>query len=321
MIILITGITGQDGSYISEHFIKEGHIVHGIIRRSSNPNCQFLRLKHVNHPNMILHYGDITDSLFVSNIINKIKPDEIYHLAAQSHVEKSFGMPKYTTEVNSLGTLYILESVKNHSPHSKIYHAATSEMFGNEIDDDGYQRETTPMHPVSPYGCSKLYSHNLCNHYKRAYGMFVCSGILFNHESPRRGEHFVTSKVVKAAAEIKSGDRDILELGNMTSYRDWGHALDYIKAMILMVRSKTPNDYVIATGETKSVEELVNYVFDKFDLDPDKYIRVSEELKRKEELWILKGDSSKAKKELGWTPEYNFESTIDDMIKHYKEDI
>jgi GDPmannose 4,6-dehydratase len=260
---------------------------------------------------------DLTDPISVESIINEIKPDEIYHLAAQSHVQISFDLPKYTLDVNGGGTLSVLEAVRKFSPKSKIYHAATSEMFGNSFDDDKFQRETTPLTPVSPYGCSKLYAHSLCHNYRNAYDMFICSGILFNHESPRRGINFVTNKVVLEAVKIKLGLSDELVLGNLGAMRDWGHAKDYVKGMWLMLQQDQPDDYVLATGESKSVGDLVNYVFDKLDLDSKKYVKTDAKFERAEELHYLRGDSSKARTKLGWEPEYTFETMLDEMIEYW----
>jgi GDPmannose 4,6-dehydratase len=262
---------------------------------------------------------DLTDPISVESIINEIKPDEIYHLAAQSHVQISFELPKYTLDVNGGGTLAVLEAVRKFSPKSKIYHAATSEMFGNSIDTDGYQRETTRLAPVSPYGCSKLYAHSLCNNYRNAYGMFISSGILFNHESPRRGINFVTNKVVLEAVKIKMGLSNELVLGNLNAMRDWGHAKDYVQGMWLMLQQKTPDDYVLATGISKSVRELVEYVFTRLGLHWSEYVKQDDKFQRAEELHFLQGNASKAKEILGWEPTYTFETMLDEMIEYWME--
>jgi GDPmannose 4,6-dehydratase len=315
---LILGANGQDASYLAELLIEKGYEVHGTIRRNSVPESQTTRIQSLRDNNqIILHYMDLTDPISVESIINDLKPDEIYHLAAQSHVQISFELPKYTLDVNAGGTLAVLEAVRKFSPNSKIYHAATSEMFGNSIDDDGYQRETTRLAPVSPYGCSKLYAHSLCNNYKNAYGMYICSGILFNHESPRRGINFVTNKVVLEAVKIKMGLSNELVLGNLDAMRDWGHAKDYVEGMWRMLQQETPDDYVLATGVSKSVRELVEYVFDKLNLDSSKYVKSDDKFQRAEELHFLQGDASKAKEKLGWVPTYTFETMLDEMILYW----
>jgi GDPmannose 4,6-dehydratase len=317
-LALILGANGQDASYLSELLIEKGYVVHGTIRRNSVPESQTTRIQGLRDSNQItLHYMDLTDPISVESIINELKPDEIYHLAAQSHVQISFELPKYTLDVNGGGTLAVLEAVRKFSPNSKIYHAATSEMFGNSIDDDGYQRETTRLTPVSPYGCSKLYAHTLCHNYRNAYNMFICSGILFNHESPRRGINFVTNKVVLEAVKIKLGFSKELVLGNLGAMRDWGHAKDYVEGMWLMLQQEAPDDYVLATGVSKSVRDLVNYVFDKLELNVDNYVKSDAKFERAEELHFLHGDATKAKEKLGWKTNYTFESMLDEMIEYW----
>lgn len=319
-LALILGANGQDASYLAELLINKDYEVHGTIRRNSVPESQTTRIQSLRDNNLItLHYMDLTDPISVESIINNLKPNEIYHLAAQSHVQISFELPKYTLDVNGGGTLAVLEAVRKFSPNSKIYHAATSEMFGNSIDNDGYQRESTRLAPVSPYGCSKLYAHSLCNNYRNAYGMFITSGILFNHESPRRGINFVTNKVVLEAVKIKLGFSNELLLGNLDAVRDWGHAKDYVEGMWRMLQQEKPDDYVLATGVSKSVRDLVEYVFGKLDLDSTKYVKSNEKFQRAEELHFLKGDSSKAKEKLGWEPTYSFETMLDEMIDHWFE--
>ena len=313
MRALITGITGQDGSYLAELLLSMGYEVHGIIRRHSLTEYQSHRLNHIFY-DIILHYGELTDSINIFNLIEKIQPDEIYNLAAQSHVRISFDLPGYTNQVNSQGFLNILEAVRILNKNIKVYQASSSEMFGNNIDEDGFQRITTPMTPVSPYGCSKLAAHNLAVNYRHSYEMFIVSGILFNHESDRRGINFVTAKVVAGAVKIKDGLESKLKLGNLDASRDWGHSKDYVKAMHLMMKNTLPKDYVVATGESRTVEELTNYVFNKLGLDYKKYVELDEKFLRPEELNVLKGDSSPIRQELGWKPEYSFEQMIDEMI-------
>lgn len=315
---LIIGANGQDASYLAEFLIEKNYIVHGTIRRNSVPESQTTRIQHLHDKDLItLHYADLTDPISIETVIQKLQPNEIYHLAAQSHVQISFDLPQYTLDVNGGGTLAVLEAVRRFSPHSKVYHAATSEMFGNSSDVDGFQRETTPMVPVSPYGCAKLYAHTLCRNYAQSYGIFVCSGILFNHESPRRGINFVTNKVALQAAKIHLGMADKLVLGNLDAKRDWGHAKDYIEGMWLMLQQETPDSYVLATGETRSVREMVEYVFNRVDLDVNKYVQTADKYCRPEELHYLRGDATKAKTVLGWNPKISFNAMMDEMVDYW----
>jgi GDPmannose 4,6-dehydratase len=317
---LIIGANGQDASYLAELLVSKNYKVAGTVRRNSVPESQTTRIEHLFKDNLIqLKYMDLTDPLSVESVISNVQADEIYHIGAQSHVQISFELPKYTLDVNAGGTLSVLEAVRKFSNHSKVYHAATSEMFGNSYDTDGYQRETTPLIPVSPYGCSKLYAHSLCHNYRNAYNMFICSGILFNHESPRRGINFVTNKVVLEAVKIKLGKSKKLILGNFEAARDWGHSKDFVESMWLMLQQEKSDDYVIATGVTKTVNDLVNYVFEKLELDRTKYVFSDEKFKRPEELHYLKGDSSKARTTLGWAPTYTFESMLDEMVDYWMD--
>lgn len=313
---LITGNNGQDGSYLAEFLLKKGYEIHGTLKRNSVAENQTARLDNIfNQIN--LHYADLTDLSSLISVIQKVKPDEIYNLAAQSHVRISFDQPIYTANVTGLGTLNMLEAVKLIKPDTKIYQASSSEMFGNSIDSDGYQRETTPMNPVSPYGCSKVFSYNICRNYRNSYNMFISNGILFNHESPRRGTNFVTNKVCKEAVKIKFGLANELKLGNLEATRDWGHAKDYVEAMWLILQQENPDDYVCATGISHSVRDLCEYVFSKLGLDYRNYVTQDEKFLRPEELNNLKGDPTKLKKHTGWELNYTFEEMLDEMIEYW----
>jgi GDPmannose 4,6-dehydratase len=314
--VLITGINGQDGSYLAELLLEKGYEVWGTVKRNSVSENQSVRINHI-IDKINLEYVDLTDMASLVRIIQKIQPDEIYNLAAQSHVRVSFDQPIYTANVTGLGTLNLLEAVKMVSPKSKIYQASSSEMFGNNIDKDGFQRESTPMNPVSPYGCAKVFSYNICRNYRNSYNMKIWNGILFNHESPRRGTNFVTNKVVKAAVRIKLGLQKKIYLGNLEATRDWGHAKDYVEAMWLMLQSDKPDDYVCATGVSHSVRELCEYTFKSLDLNYIDYVETKREHLRPEELENLKGDPTKLKNQLNWKPKYTFESMIDEMIKYW----
>ena len=315
----ITGINGQDGSYLAEYLLEIGYEVHGIIRRNSTVESQQSRFSEEIRSKVHIYYGDLLDQGGLEKLLDDIQPDDIYNLAAQSHVRISFDIPQFTVQTNSIGVLNILEAYRRSCPTSRFYQASSSEMFGNSVDSDGFQRETTPMNPVSPYGCSKVFAYNIVRNYRNAYKLHTCNGILFNHESPRRASNFVTNKVVKTAVEIKLGLTDKLELGNMDSYRDWGHSKDYVKAMHLIINHDTPDDFVVSTMTTHSVREMVDYVFKKLDLDYTKYVSQNEKFLRAEELKYLKGDSTKIRETLGWKPEYTFETLMDDMIDGWLE--
>ncbi len=309
---LITGINGQDGSYLSEFLLEKGYEVCGTLKRNSVAENQSERLDLV-YDKVKLVYADMTDMASLIFVLQDFQPDEIYNLAAQSHVRISFEQPIYTTNVVGLGVLNLLEAMRLTCPKARLYQASSSEMFGNHIDADGYQREETPMNPVSPYGCAKVYAYNICRNYRHSYKMHVSNGILFNHESNRRGSNFVTSKVVKEAVKIQLGLSTELKLGNLDATRDWGHARDYVKAMWLMLQQDTPGDYVCATGISKSVKNLCEYVFSKLDMNYTDYVTLDPRHLRPEELHNLKGDASKLK-ELGWSTDYTFESMLDEMI-------
>jgi GDPmannose 4,6-dehydratase len=317
---LITGISGQDGSYLAEFLLNKGYEVWGTIKRNSVAENQTSRLDKI-YPQLLgkLQYADLTDLASLVSVIQKCQPDEIYNLAAQSHVRISFDQPIYTAQATGIGTLNLLEAVRLTKPNAKIYQASSSEMFGNNIDADGFQRESTPMNPVSPYGCAKVYSYNICRNYRNSYGMFISNGILFNHESPRRGTNFVTNKVVKTAVEIKKGLRNELRLGNLDATRDWGHAKDYIEAMWLILQQDKADDFICSTGISHSVKDLVEYTFNKLGLDWKQYIKQDEKYLRPEELTDLKGDSTKLRQATGWNPIYTFESMIDEMIDYWME--
>jgi GDPmannose 4,6-dehydratase len=312
----ITGLGGQDGSYLAEYLLDLGYQVHGIIRRNSTPEHQQSRIDDI-RGDIHVYYGDLLDQSSIEHLLDKIQPDEIYNIAAQSHVRISYDIPQFTAQTNAIGVLNILEAYRRSCPKAKFYQASSSEMFGSSIDEDGYQRETTPMNPVSPYGCTKVFGYNIVRNYRNAYKLHASNGILFNHESPRRGSNFVTNKVVKAAVLISLGKLDKLELGNMDAYRDWGHSYDYVRAMHLIIQQDKPGDYVVATGETRSVRDMCQYVFNKLGLDYKKFVVQNEKFLRPEELPYLKGDSTKIRTELGWSPTYTFECMMDEMIDNW----
>lgn len=312
----ITGIGGQDGSYLAEYLLELGYEVYGIIRRNSVVENQQSRIDGIREK-INVYYGDLLDQGSLERLLSEIQPDEIYNLAAQSHVRVSYDIPQFTVQINSIGVLNILEAYRRACPKSKFYQASSSEMFGSSVDEDGFQRETTIMNPVSPYGCSKVFGYNIVRNYRNAYKLHACNGILFNHESPRRGSNFVTNKVVKTAVEIKLGLKNKLELGNLDSYRDWGHSKDYVRAMHLIINHEKPDDFVVSTMITHSVREMVDYVFNKLELDSKKYVFQNNKFIRPEELDYLKGDSTKIREKLNWLPEYTFESMLDEMIEFW----
>jgi GDPmannose 4,6-dehydratase len=315
---LITGITGQDGSYLTELLLDKGYEVHGIIRRSSSFNTQ--RIDHIyrdpHRPDakLFLLHGDLSDSSALNTILRQVQPDEIYNLAAQSHVRVSFDVPEYTTDVTALGTVRLLEAVKDLGSKPKFYQASSSEMYGKVVETP--QRETTPFHPRSPYACAKVFAYHTTVNYREAFDLFACNGILFNHESERRGETFVTRKITRAATRIKAGLQDKLYLGNLDAKRDWGHAKDYVEAMWLMMQAEKADDYVIATGETHSVREFVEATFSYLDLDWNEYVAIDPWYYRPSEVDLLLGDASKARKELGWEPKVGFKDLVKLMVDY-----
>jgi GDPmannose 4,6-dehydratase len=313
---LITGITGQDGSYLAEHLLSLGYEVHGLIRRNSVTEHQQSRLDHI-AKDLHNEYGDVLDVASIDRVLAKIKPDEVYNLAAQSHVRISFDIPQFTVQANALGALNVLESVRLHCPEARLYQASSSEMFGNCVDDDGKQRESTRMMPTSPYGCAKLFAYSMIRNYRNAYKLFYSNGILFNHESPRRASNFVTTKIVKNAVLISRGKLDKLVLGNLDSQRDWGHAKDYVRAMHLILNHDKADDFVVSTGETRSIRNLCEIVFTKLGLNYEDYVEQDLKYMRPEELGYLCGDSTKTRTILNWKPEYTFDGLVDDMLESW----
>jgi GDPmannose 4,6-dehydratase len=315
---LITGITGQDGSYLAELLLEKGYEVHGVIRRSSSFNTQRIdhiyRDAHDPRSRLFLIHGDLSDSSALNTILRNVVPDEIYNLGAQSHVRVSFDTPEYTTDVTALGTIRILEAIREAGIKPKFYQASSSEMYGKVVETP--QRETTPFHPRSPYACAKVFAHYATVNYREAYNLFACNGILFNHESERRGETFVTRKITRAATRIKLGLQEKLFLGNLDAKRDWGYAKDYVEAMWLMMQTETADDYVIATGETHSVREFVEETFRYLDLDWQQYVEIDPWYYRPSEVDLLLGDASKARKELGWEPKVGFKELVKLMVDH-----
>ncbi len=318
-VALITGVTGQDGSYLAELLLNKGYEVHGIVRRTSSfatGRIDHLRQGFKSDQGLQLHYGDLGDGTGLRRIIEQSRPDEVYNLAAQSHVRISFDQPEYTADVVGLGTLRLLEAIRDHNKRHdrqvRFYQAGSSEMFGKVVETP--QRETTPFHPRSPYACAKLYAHWQTVNYREAYGLFAVNGILFNHESPRRGENFVTRKITRCATRIKLGLQDKLSLGNLEGRRDWGFAGDYVEAMWLMMQQEKPDDFVVATGESRSVREFMELAFQRLDLDWRKHLELDPRFLRPSEVDVLCGDSSKARRVLGWQPKVDFKQLVALMV-------
>lgn len=333
-VAFITGITGQDGSYLTELLLEKGYDVHGMVRKASNFNTQRLdsiyKDPHELDSHLFLHFGDLASSSVVDYLIRQIQPSEVYNLGAQSHVGVSFEIPEYTADIVGMGTLRLLESLRNYKPDAKMYQASSSEMFGNVSQSP--QNEDTQFYPRSPYGCAKLFGYWITKNYRESFNMFTCNGILFNHESPRRGKTFVTRKVTQAVANIKLGKQECVYMGNMDSKRDWGYAKDYVEAMWLMLQGKKPDDYVIATGETHSVREFIELSFKYVGMDIEwkgkgldeigidkatgmTRVKIDEKYFRPAEVDLLMGDSSKARKVLNWKPKVSFEQLVEMMIK------
>jgi len=319
---LITGITGQDGSYLAELLLEKGYTVHGLVRRSSSFSTG--RIDHLyrdihDNPRLLLHYGDLTDGQALTNLVLNLQPDEIYNLGAQSHVRVSFDQPVYTLMTDGVGALNVLEAARilNNSKPVRVYQASSSEMYGDVLETP--QKETTPFNPQSPYACAKVYAFFQTINYRRSYKLFACNGILFNHESPRRGETFVTRKITRAATRIKLGLQKKLFLGNLDAKRDWGYAKDYVEAMWLMLQQDQPDDFVIATGHTYSIREFLDLVFSKLDLNWKDYVEIDPRYFRPAEVELLLGDPSKAKKVLHWSPKTSLASLAEIMVEHDME--
>jgi GDPmannose 4,6-dehydratase len=314
---LITGITGQDGSYLAELLLAKGYEVHGIVRRSSSFNTERIdhlyRDPHETGVRLHLHHGDLNDASSLQSVIATAAPDEIYNLGAQSHVRVSFDIPEYTAEVTGLGTIRLLEAIRKLGVHCRFYQASSSELYGRVVETP--QRETTPFHPRSPYAAAKAYAFYVAQNYREAYGLFACNGILFNHESPRRGETFVTRKITRAVGRIKHGMQKELFLGNLDAKRDWGHAADYVVAMWQMLQAEKPDDFVIGTGETHSVREFLELAFRHADLDWEEHVRLDPKYLRPAEVDLLLADPSKAKRELGWEPKVGFVELVKEMVE------
>lgn len=332
MIALITGITGQDGSYLTEFLLEKGYVVHGIIRRSSVFTTQRLRQKIWNHPNFHAHHGDLADSSNLHRLISKLNPDEIYNLGAQSHVAVSFDVPEYTGEVDALGAIRLLDAIRDTGINTKYYQASTSELFGG-LPETAPQSELTPFYPKSPYGAAKLYAYWVTVNYRESYDLFACNGILFNHESPRRGETFVTKKISKAVANIYKGNQEKLSLGNLYAKRDWGHARDYVEAMWAMLQLEEAEDFVIATGETHTIKEFVEKAFNIVDIHLEwvgegiqerainksngkTIVEINPKYFRPAEVDLLWGNPEKANQKLNWKPKISFDQLIEGMVKY-----
>ncbi len=317
--VLVSGIGGQDGSYLAEHLLLLGHEVFGIVRRQSVAEYQDARLEHL-AGKVRTFYGDLLDATSLERIVREVMPDEVYNLAAQSHVRVSFDVPMFTASTNALGAMQMIDVCHRIVPGCRYYQASSSEMFGTSVDPDGFQRESTPMCPTSPYGIAKVFAYNTVRHYRRAYGMHATNGILFNHSSPRRGSNFVEAKVVKGAVMIYRGLAQQLALGNMDSHRDWGASKDYVRAMHLMLQQPQPGDWVVATGETHTVRDLCQYVFNRLGMDYEDYVVQDARFLRPEELPYLRGDSKRIR-ELGWQPAYSFTSLLDELVSYWLDRI
>ena len=320
MNVLITGINGQDGSYLAELLLQAGHNVHGILRRNSQSENQTSRIEHLRH-RLQLYYGDLTDFSSIITALKKAEPEIVFNLAAQSHVKISFEQPVYTMQATGVGFLNLAEAVRIVNQDIKIFQASSSEMFGNNHDPDGYQRETTAFAPVSPYGIAKLMAHQTAINYRDSYGMFVTNGIFFNHESPRRGTNFLTNKVCKTAVEISMGKADSLVLGNLQARRDWGYSKDYVAAMLALMQLNKPTDAICATGIEHSVADVVEHVFGRLKLNTEKYLRTDKKFERPTEIFSLKGDASKLRDLTGWKPLLTFEQMLDEMTDYWLKEL
>jgi GDPmannose 4,6-dehydratase len=322
---IITGVTGQDGSYLAELLLEKGYEVHGIVRRASTFNTERIDHLHnfLNENNFINHYGDLQDSSSLGKIVKEVQPDEFYNLAAQSHVRISFDVPEYTVDADAVGVMRCLEAIRTFSPHTKFYQASSSEMFGKVQEVP--QKETTPFYPRSPYGCAKVFGYWITKNYREAYGMHASNGILFNHESPRRGENFVTRKITLSLARMKHGLQDKLHLGNLDAKRDWGYAKEYVEAMWLMLQQKESDDYVIATGETHSVKEFLDEAASYLGIDVEEKVVIDPKFFRPAEVDLLLGDYSKAKEKLGWEPKTTFKELarlmVDSDLKYVEKQV